>query len=69
MFHRFEHPALGTVTVLGSPVHLDEDGFKPGPPTAAFGSEARKILEWAGFDERDVHRLVSGGAVTPTAPS
>jgi crotonobetainyl-CoA:carnitine CoA-transferase CaiB-like acyl-CoA transferase len=30
MFHRFEHPAL-PVTVLGSPVHLDGDGFTPGP--------------------------------------
>ena len=67
MFHRFEHPALGTVTVLGSPVHLDDGGFTPGAPTAAFGSEARAILEWAGFDERAVHRLLASGAVTPTA--
>ena len=63
MFHRFEHPALGTVTVLGSPVHLDEGGFTPGPPTAAFGSEARAILEWAGFGKPDVERLLAGGSV------
>jgi crotonobetainyl-CoA:carnitine CoA-transferase CaiB-like acyl-CoA transferase len=69
MFHRFEHPALGTVTVLGSPVHLDEDGFTPGPPTAAFGSEARAILEWSGFARRDVERLLAGGAVKPTLAS
>jgi crotonobetainyl-CoA:carnitine CoA-transferase CaiB-like acyl-CoA transferase len=69
MFHRFEHPALGTVTVLGSPVHLDGDGFTPGPPTAAFGSEGRAILEWAGFDKRDVDRLLAGGAVKPTLAS
>lgn len=69
MFHRFEHPALGPVTVLGSPVHLGDNGFAPGPPTAAFGSEARSILEWAGFAEPDVHRLLAGGAVTPTRPS
>jgi crotonobetainyl-CoA:carnitine CoA-transferase CaiB-like acyl-CoA transferase len=67
MFHRLEHPALGPVTVLGSPVRLDNEGFTPGPPTAAFGSEARTILEWAGFDQRDVERLLSGGAVKPTA--
>ena len=69
MFHRFEHPALGPVTVLGSPVHLGEGGFTPASPTAAFGSEVPAILEWAGFGERDVHRLLAGGAVTPTALS
>jgi formyl-CoA transferase len=66
MFHRLEHPALGPVTVLGSPLRLDREGFTPGPPTAAFGSEARAILEWAGFAAPDVERLLAGGAVTPT---
>jgi len=65
MFQRFEHPTLGPVTVLGPPVQVDETGFVPGPPTAAFGSEARAILTWAGFAERDVDRLIAGGAVTP----
>jgi len=65
MFQRFEHPTLGSVTVLGPPVQVDETGFVPGPPTAVFGSEARAILTWAGFAERDVDRLVAGGAVTP----
>jgi len=37
----------------------------PGPPTAAFGTEVRAILTWAGFGERDVERLLAGGAVTP----
>ena len=63
MFHRLEHPALGTVTVLGSPVHVDGGGFVPGPPTAAFGSETRTILQWAGFRGGDVERLLAGGAV------
>ncbi len=65
MFQRFEHPTLGPVTVLGPPVQVDEGGFVPGPPTAAFGSEAGAILAWAGFAERDVERLLAGGAVTP----
>jgi len=67
MFQRFEHPTLGPVTVLGPPVQVDGAGFVPGPPTPAFGSEVRAILAWAGFAERDVERLVAGGAVTPTA--
>jgi CoA:oxalate CoA-transferase len=59
------HPALGAVTVLGSPVHLDGGGFAPGPPTPPFGSETREILCWAGFGDADVARLLAGGAVTP----
>ena len=54
------------VTVLGPAVHLDEGGFAPGSHTPAFGSEARAILAWAGFAERDVQRLLDGGALTPT---
>jgi crotonobetainyl-CoA:carnitine CoA-transferase CaiB-like acyl-CoA transferase len=65
MFHRYEHPALGPVTVLGAPVAQGDGGFAPGPPTPPFGSETRQILGWAGFGERDVERLVAGGAVTP----
>ena len=65
MLHRYEHPALGPVTVLGAPVGLGEAGFTAGPPTPAFGSETRDILEWAGFAAVDVDRLLAGGAVTP----
>ncbi|HEU4368108.1 MAG TPA: CoA transferase [Methylomirabilota bacterium] len=64
MFARQDHPALGSLTVLGSPVNLD-GGFAPGPPTPAFGTETRAILEWAGFAEGAVQRLLAGGAVTP----
>jgi len=65
MFARHEHPALGAVTVLGPPLRLDADGFQAAPPTPPFGSEVRAILAWAGFGERDVDRLLAGGAVTP----
>ena len=65
MFHRFEHPSLGGVTVLGPPLRLGDGGFAPGPPTPPFGSEARSILEWAGFRDAEVERLLDGGAVTP----
>jgi len=63
MFHRFEHPTVGPMTVLGPPLRVDDAGFVPGPPTPPFGSEARAILEWAGFAEPDVRRLLDGGAV------
>jgi len=60
MFHRFDHPTLGPTTVLGPPVRIDDAGFVPGPPTPPFGSEARAILAWAGFDESDVQRFLAG---------
>ena len=66
MFHRFDHAALGPVTVLGPPVRVDADGFVAGAVTPSFGSEARAILAWAGFGEADVQRLLDGGAVTPS---
>jgi crotonobetainyl-CoA:carnitine CoA-transferase CaiB-like acyl-CoA transferase len=65
MTHRFEHPALGPVTVLAPPVRVGESGFTPAPPTPPFGSEVRDVLAWAGVASADVDRLVSGGAVTP----
>jgi crotonobetainyl-CoA:carnitine CoA-transferase CaiB-like acyl-CoA transferase len=67
MFHRFTHPALGPVTVLGSPLAQGEGGFAPGPLTPPLGSETRAILAWAGFGPADLERLIAGGAVTPRA--
>jgi len=67
MFARQEHPVLGPVTVYGPPLRLDGDGFVAGAPTPPFGSETRALLAWAGFAERDVERLLAGGAVTPAS--
>jgi CoA:oxalate CoA-transferase len=66
MFARQDHPTLGPLTVFGPPVRLDDDGFVAGPPTPAFGSEVRGILEWAGFGKVEVERLLAGGAVRPS---
>jgi formyl-CoA transferase len=61
MLHDVEHPLLGTVRVLASPVTLDGDGFQPGPATPPFGSEARAILASLGFSADEVQRLVADG--------
>ena len=68
MMHHFDHPTLGRVTVLAPPVRVGADGFAPAPPTAAFGSEVRDILAWAGFAGAALDRLLGGGAVTPRGP-
>jgi len=58
-----EHWALGQVTNFGAPVKLNTDGFRPGPPTLPFGSEARAILAEIGLDRAEVERAVQSGAV------
>ena len=63
MFARPDHPVLGPVTVLGPPLDVDRGGFAAAPPTRPFGSETRALLEWAGFGDADVARLLKGGAV------
>jgi len=67
LFPRYDHPALGPLTLLGPPVASSDDGFAPAPLTPPFGSETRQILAWAGFSATEVDRLVAGGAVAPRA--
>ena len=61
MLHDLEHPALGPIRVVSSPVKLDGDGFRPAPPTPPFGSETRAILRELGFTAADVDRFIAGG--------
>ena len=63
MFHDMEHPAAGTVRMVGPPVELDGDGFQPAEPTPAFGSEADRILRGLGFDQPAIEALVAEGIV------
>jgi crotonobetainyl-CoA:carnitine CoA-transferase CaiB-like acyl-CoA transferase len=63
IFHDMEHPAAGTVRMLGPPVELDGEGFQPSAPTPAFGSEADRILHDLGFDAPAIEALVEKGIV------
>ena len=53
------HPALGPVRVLAPPVKMDGDGFRPGDATPPFGSEARALLQDAGFHAAEIDALVA----------
>ena len=59
--HRFNHPSAGNMTVVAPPLSLDGDGFKPGEPTQAFGSQTRALLKDLGFSEEQVDSLVEAG--------
>ena len=60
MFHTLEHPSVGEVKMLSPPVRLEEDGFTPGAPTAALGSETESILLELGFSQTQIDELVDG---------
>ena len=71
MFHDMEHPAAGTVRMVGPPVELDGgDGFQASAPTPAFGSETDRILGELGFDAPAIEALVTKDVVRrgPYAP-
>ncbi|HEY6642467.1 CoA transferase [Povalibacter sp.] len=61
LFHSFKHPVVGAVTVVAPPLNLDEDGFRPAPPTNPFGSESVKILLQLGFSEKEIADLMAAG--------
>jgi crotonobetainyl-CoA:carnitine CoA-transferase CaiB-like acyl-CoA transferase len=56
--HDLPHPVLGPVRVLAPPIKLDGDGFRPGAPTAAFGSQTRAILGELGFEAAAIDELL-----------
>jgi crotonobetainyl-CoA:carnitine CoA-transferase CaiB-like acyl-CoA transferase len=58
MFHDLDHPILGNVRLLAPPVKLDGDGFRPGPATAPFATEARDILTALGFESAEIDALI-----------
>ena len=67
MFHRFDHAALGPVTVLGPPVRVDADGFVAGAVDAAFRQRGARDPERGPASARPTcSGLLDGGAVTPS---
>ncbi|HEY6642460.1 MAG TPA: CoA transferase [Povalibacter sp.] len=61
MFHRFEHPLVGAMTIVGPPLSLDDDGFRAGQPTNPLGSESEKILLQLGLSEQEINGLMAAG--------
>ncbi len=61
MLHDLEHPALGPVRVVSTPVRMDGDGFEPAAAALPFGSETREILRELGFSEAEVDGFLAEG--------
>jgi crotonobetainyl-CoA:carnitine CoA-transferase CaiB-like acyl-CoA transferase len=66
MFHDLDHPVLGTVRTLSTPIRLDGDGFVPAPATGPFGSDTRAILGELGFGDTEVQKLLADGVTRDT---
>ena len=66
MLHDLDHPALGTVRVVSTPVKMDGPGFQPAAVTRPFGSETREILAGLGFSAGEVADLLREGATRET---
>jgi crotonobetainyl-CoA:carnitine CoA-transferase CaiB-like acyl-CoA transferase len=62
MLHDLDHPALGTVRVVSTPIQMDGGGFRPSPATRAFASETRAILGDLGFTDVEVAAMLREGA-------
>jgi CoA:oxalate CoA-transferase len=67
MLHDLDHPALGTVRVVSTPVTMDGPGFQPAPVTRPFGTETRQILADLGFTAGEVADLLREGVCRETA--
>jgi crotonobetainyl-CoA:carnitine CoA-transferase CaiB-like acyl-CoA transferase len=61
MLHDVDHPALGPVRVLSTPISMDGVGFRPAPTTPPFGSESREILRGAGFTDQEIDAFIADG--------
>ncbi|MEX0782960.1 MAG: CoA transferase [Dehalococcoidia bacterium] len=58
-----DHPVLGPVRLLSSPVTIDKGGFEPAAAVAPLGSQSHEILADLGFDPGAVEALLASGVV------
>ena len=59
-----DHPVLGRLRTLGSPLKLSETPTNPRRRAPLLGEHSRMVLAEAGYNEEDIAALVTSGAVT-----
>ncbi|MBF86117.1 MAG: CoA transferase [Acidobacteria bacterium] len=52
-----EHPTLGTIKTLGSPIKLSETPVTPARPAPLLGQHTDAVLREAGYDDAEIARL------------
>ncbi len=63
-----DHPVLGPIRLLSSPVTIDKGGFEPAPAVAPLGSQSLEILAGLDFDPAAIDALLASGAVGQQEP-
>ena len=58
-----QHPTLGSIRTLGTPLKLSETPLTPGRPAPALGADTDAILGEAGFSDQEIATLRSAGVV------
>ncbi len=58
-----DHPTLGRIPTLGTPIKLSETPLAPGRPAPRLGEHTDEILGGAGFDAEEIAELRRVGAV------
>ena len=59
-----EHPALGTLRTLGTPIKLGATPLQPGRPAPLLGQHTDEVLAEAGYSQEAIAALHACGAVT-----
>ena len=58
-----EHPTLGTISTLGTPIKLSSTPLAPGRPAPLLGQHTDDILREAGYDAGEIAALRADGIV------
>ena len=58
-----EHPTLGTIKTLGSPLKFSETPTVAGQPAPLLGQHTDAVLHEAGYDDDEIARLRDSKAV------
>jgi crotonobetainyl-CoA:carnitine CoA-transferase CaiB-like acyl-CoA transferase len=67
-FVDLDHPLVGGLRMLATPVGMDGDGFRPGPATQPYGSETRALLGEIGFEPASIDALIAEGVTRDSFP-
>ena len=58
-----EHPTLGTIRTLGTPIKLGATPLQPGRPAPLLGQHTDEVLAEAGYGQEEIRALRAGHAV------
>ena len=58
-----EHPILGRIKTLGTPIKMSESPLTPGRPAPLLGQHTEEVLRLAGYNDEELTTLRNDGAI------